>query len=293
MAPDGLCGIIAGLTAGPTRRNAQYAVINPLKKLEINRFVLRHPKVAEAHRGVRVAQITDIHFGPWIKSRHLDELVDFVNRDAPDVIALTGDYVGYNKRTIKACVESLRRLEAPTFAVLGNHDHWASTEYCVEVFAEAQIPLLSNEWVHLDLRGAMLQVVGVDDAVTRHDDVDAAFEDAHPDLFNLTLNHVPAIAWKCADAGADLILSGHTHGFQFNVPRLTNAIAERMGTELFAGPYRLNGAILYISRGLGSASWPRRYRAHPELTFFELEPSTRTELELVSSEPEATIGSGR
>ncbi len=265
-------------------------MINPLKKLEINRFILRHPKIAAEHAGLRVAQITDIHFGPWIKTRHLDELVAFVNADGPDVVALTGDYIGYNKRTMKPCAQSLGRLKGHVFAVLGNHDHWASTEYCVECFADAQIPLLSNEWLHLSINDTMLQIVGVDDEVTKHADVGAAFRDARTDLFNLTLNHVPSIAWQCADAGADFILSGHTHGFQFNVPRLTNAIAERMGTELFAGPYRLNDAILYISRGLGSASWPRRFRAHPELAFFELQPADRPELELVSSEPEATMG---
>ena len=261
-------------------------MINPLKKLEINRFVVRHPQVAPAHRGLRIAQVTDIHFGPWIKTRHLDALVEFVNDDGPDVVALTGDYIGYNHRTMKPCADSLGRLQGEVFAVLGNHDHWASTEFCEQCFSDAEIPLLSNEWVHVEVKGARLQVVGVDDAVTKHADVDRAFEDASPDMFNLTLNHVPSIAWDCADAGGHLILSGHTHGFQFNIPRLTNAIAERMGTKLFAGPYRLNDAILYISRGLGSASWPRRYRAHPELTFFELQPGEHPELELISSEPQ-------
>lgn len=264
-------------------------MINPLKKLEVNRFVLRHPKIAPEHAGVRVAQITDIHFGPWIKTRHLDQLVDFVNDDGPDIVVLTGDYIGYNKRTMQPCAESLGRLEGDVFAVLGNHDHWASTEFCTACFDAVNIPLLSNEWVHLELGGAKLQVVGVDDEVTKHADVQKAFEDASTELFSLTLNHVPSIAWECADAGADFILSGHTHGFQFNIPRLTNAIAERFGTELFAGPYRLNDAVLYISRGLGSASWPRRFRAHPELTFFELQPSDRVELELVSSSTETEI----
>ncbi len=268
-------------------------MINPIKKLEVNRFILRHPRVEEAVRGLKVAQITDIHFGPWIKTRHLDEMVEFVNEDEPDVVALTGDYVGYNKRTMKPCAESLGKLAGRVFAVLGNHDHWASTEYALEAFDAVNIPVLRNEWVHWTHRGARMQIVGVDDEVTGHADVAAAFDGADPDLFSLTLNHVPSIAWDCADAGADFILSGHTHGFQFNIPRITNLIAERMGTELFAGPYRLDNAMLYISRGLGSASWPRRFRAAPELTFFELEPGDRPELELLSSEADQGMGRRR
>lgn len=264
-------------------------MINPLKKLEVNRFVLRHPRIAASHAGLSVAQVTDIHFGPWIKTRHLEQLVEFVNADGPDIVALTGDYVGYNKRQMAPCIEVLGQLRGDVFAVAGNHDHWTSTSLMADAFEQVDIPLLSNEWVHLALNGAKIQIVGVDDAVTKNADVDTAFRDADPDLFSLTLNHVPSIAWDCADAGAHLILSGHTHGFQFNIPRVTNMIAERMGTELFAGPYRLNDAMLYISRGLGSASWPRRIRAAPELTFFELQPGDRPELELISSEPEADI----
>ena len=260
-------------------------MIDPLKKLEINRFVLRHPRVAAEHEGLSVAQVTDIHFGPWIRTPHLDKLVAFVNEQEPDVVALTGDYIGYNIKTIVPCAQSLSNLCGKRFAVLGNHDHWGGTQACEQAFADADIPLLSNESVRVELRGAPLRIVGVDDEVTKHADVQSAFEGTYDDMFNLTLNHVPSIAWQCADAGGHLILSGHTHGFQFNIPRVTNAIAERLGTKLFAGPYRLNDAILYISRGLGSASWPRRFRAHPELTFFELARGPHPELELVSSAP--------
>ncbi len=264
-------------------------MINPLKKVEVNRFVMRHPKVSESLRGFRIGQITDIHFGPWVKTRHLDEIVEFVNSLDCAVVALTGDYVGYNKRTLGPCAQSLSKLKGDVFAVLGNHDHWASTEFSEQCFREAQIPLLRNEGLHITHNDQRVQIVGVDDAVTNNADVEAAFAEIDPDLFCLTLNHVPSIAWDCSDAGANLILSGHTHGFQFNIPRVTNALAERFGTQLFAGPYRLEDAILYISRGIGSASWPRRIRATPELTFFDLQPGDRPELELVRSD-EVTMG---
>lgn len=255
-------------------------MINPLKEVEVNGFVLRHPRVDEGLRGVRVAQVTDVHMGRWVKAGHVRQLVEFVNRREPHVVALTGDYVGYSKLDLQPCMEALSHFDAPTYAVLGNHDHWASTEWSKRAFEGTGIRLLTNEHEVIEVGGGRMAVVGVDDAVTKHADVPRAFAGV-PDLFRLTLNHVPDIAWTCADAGADLILSGHTHGFQFNVPKLTNALVERFGTVLFAGPYRLNNAMLYISRGLGSASWPWRIRARPELTFFELQPGVSPELEWV------------
>lgn len=257
-------------------------MINPLKEVEVNRFILRHPKVDDDLSGFVVAQITDIHLGRWVKPRHLLQLVEYVNDEAPDLVALTGDYVGYSKNDLAPCIRTLGHLEGKVFAVLGNHDHWASTELTHEAFEEAGIPVLTNEVVTVEHNGLCIDVVGVDDEVTKHADVPGAFERCDRRRFCLTLNHVPSIAWDCADHGADLILSGHTHGFQFNIPRLTHHLAERLGTRLFAGPYRLDEAMLYISRGLGSASWPWRIRAKPELSFFTLKPGPMPELEFQS-----------
>lgn len=259
-------------------------MINPLKEVEVNRFVLRHPRVDAKLSGKSIAQVTDIHMGRWVKPRHLRQIVDYVNEDEPDIVALTGDYVGYNSDDIAPCVQTLAYLEPPTYAVLGNHDHWASTEQTKNEFDRAAIPVLTNERIVCEFGDAQMTVIGVDDHVTRNADVDRAFRDHDDQGFCLTLNHVPSVAPACAEMGAHLILSGHTHGFQFNVPGLTHKIAESFGTEYYAGPYRLGEGYLYISRGLGSASWPWRIRAKPEITFFELQPDDGVHLELISSE---------
>lgn len=258
-------------------------MINPLKEVEVNRFVLRHPRVPEGLRGLMIAQITDIHLGRWVKPTHLRGIVDYVNDSGADLVALTGDYVGYSASDIIPCVQTLSHLAAPSYAVLGNHDHWADTQQCVNAFERFKIPLLNNRSVLFDWHNTPMRIVGVDDHVTRNSDLDAAFAQHQDDTFCLTLNHVPAIAAGCAERGGDLILSGHTHGFQFNISGVTHRIAERMGTKYYAGPYRLGDSYLYISRGLGSASWPWRVRAKPEMTFFELRPSPKVHLELVSA----------
>lgn len=264
-------------------------MINPLRVVEVNRFRMVHPRVPQALEGTLIAQVTDIHMGRWVKAHHIRQIAKYVNAQKPDLVALTGDYVGYSKLDLFPCVETFQEFDAPSYGVLGNHDHWASTELSKEAFERAKIPLLTNENLEVECKGVPIALVGVDDLVTKHADVPKAFSGVDPEKFCLTLNHVPAASWDCADHGAHLILSGHTHGFQFNIPRVTNAVAERFGTKLFAGPYILKNAVLYISRGLGSASWPWRIRAQPELTFFELARGPRPELELLSSEGVQTV----
>ncbi|MBA2660985.1 MAG: metallophosphoesterase [Bradymonadaceae bacterium] len=258
-------------------------MINPLKTVEINTFIFRHPKVPRNLENFQIAQISDVHLGRWVKPRHMRQIVEFVNFQEPQLVALTGDYVGYSSRDILPCVETLSGLRHPTYAVLGNHDHWTSTEQSVNAFRELKIPVLSNESVPFSYGQGMIDLVGVDDHVTKKSDIEAAFGNVGGENFCLTLNHVPSIAPQLAVRGADLILSGHTHGFQFNIPGVTHRIARKFGTEFYAGAYRIDNSYLYINRGLGSASWPWRIRAMPELSFFRLEYGEIPRLELAET----------
>lgn len=258
-------------------------MINPLKSIEINNYRLIHPNIHPDQVGFRIAQISDVHLGRWVKPRHMQQVVEFVNGESPDLVALTGDYVGYNHRDLVPCIETLGELSSNTYAVLGNHDHWTCCDTAMEGFRRVDIPVLANRSLVVDDFMAPLEVVGIDDHVTKNSDVNQAFSNVVGDSFCLVLNHVPSIAPRLAARGADLILSGHTHGHQFNIPGITRRIAEALGVEYHVGAYCLDGTYLYINRGLGSASWPVRIGAAPELTFFELATGDEPNLELLDS----------
>lgn len=259
-------------------------MFNPLKSIEINTYRFTHPRVTDAHRGFRIAQISDVHLGRWVKPRHMQQVVDFVNASNSQLVALTGDYVGYNHRDLVPSIKTLGGLDTRAFAVLGNHDHWTCPDTAAEAFDQVGIPLLTNSSMLLEDLPAPIEIVGVDDHVTDNADIESAFESVVGQTFCLTLNHAPSIADRLADRGADLILSGHTHGHQFNIPKLTHWIAGGLGVEYHVGPYYIDGSYLYINRGLGSASWPWRIGAAPELTFFELAPGDHPRLELLNTD---------
>ena len=43
--------------------------------------------------GFTIVQISDIHIGPTIKQRYVQAIVDAVNQESPDLVAITGDVV--------------------------------------------------------------------------------------------------------------------------------------------------------------------------------------------------------
>lgn len=78
-----------------------------------------------------IANISDIHLGQWITPKHLDGVIDILNKENPDSITITGDFISYVLDDVAWDLEnSLKRLKPKdsTIAVLGNHDHWLGAE---------------------------------------------------------------------------------------------------------------------------------------------------------------------
>ncbi|MBH23658.1 MAG: hypothetical protein CMH57_04155 [Myxococcales bacterium] len=254
---------------------------NPFTQVEVNHHTFTHPRIDARTQGLRLAHLTDIHYGPWIRGPELEALVRFVNAQEVDLVVLTGDYVGHRRSDIAPCVEPMAGFNAPTFATLGNHDYKACHEETQRAFDAIGVPVLVNASTRVTTaRGHQLTVVGVDDAVTRHHDVPEAFRDADPEAhFCLTLSHMPEIAPEIAEHGGHLILSGHTHGLQFDTP-IMRRLARRIGMSLVMGAYPLDNGLLYVSQGLGSDLFPWRYRTRPEIALFELSAGPAPELTL-------------
>src|SRR5262249_58670680 len=76
--------------------------------------------------GLTIAQLSDIHHGPYTGIDYVNRCVEIVNSLKPDLIALTGDFTYGGKAYIEPCAESLRSLKAAVgvYAVLGNHDYY-------------------------------------------------------------------------------------------------------------------------------------------------------------------------
>ena len=43
----------------------------------------------------KIVNLSDLHLGQWLTAEYLEGVIDIVNRQEPDMVALTGDYVSY------------------------------------------------------------------------------------------------------------------------------------------------------------------------------------------------------
>jgi predicted MPP superfamily phosphohydrolase len=214
------------------------------------------PGLDPAHDGVRIAHLSDIHVGNLTPETHVRAAVELATGAGADVIALTGDYVCWRKHEIGMLREQLAGLSAArVVATLGNHDYFTSGSGVTRVLAGHGYDVLRNRHTTVTLRGAPLHLVGIDDPVTRHHDLDEAFDGVPERGTRVVLCHCPEQAPGLAERGADLVLSGHTHGGQIYVHGLTDRIITRMGKRYRRGFYQ-DGELgkrtqLYVTPGVG------------------------------------------
>ena len=232
-----------------------------------------------AHDGLVVAQLSDIHVGGGVPDGRVISAVRTVNELKPDLVVLTGDFVTTRADPVRRVPELLEPLEAPTVAVLGNHDHWTSAGDIRAGLERIDVPVLQNRNTTTRLKGADFSLIGIDDSTSRHDDVQDAFKGAQAGS-RLVLTHTPACAAKLPPSEDLLCLSGHTHGGQMDFGGLTRSLFRGSGHPWYRGAYSVQGNQLYVNRGLGWGAGTRmpRFRADPEVTLFTLrrrEPDAR------------------
>jgi len=235
------------------------------------------PRLDAAFEGYRIAQISDIHADGWMTPGRVLSLVNLVNAEAPDLVAVTGDFATYSRfrsliRHASRLVAPLRRLQATdgVVAVLGNHDHKTDARTVRRVLAASGVIELHNAVLTLRRGGESLYLCGVDDLKEGAPRLDLALERLSEEGAAVLLAHEPDFADESVATGRfDLQLSGHSHGGQVGVPLLRYPFLPKLSRKYPTGLYRVGDMFLYTNRGLGAH--PRfRFNCRPEITVFTL-----------------------
>lgn len=238
--------------------------------------------------------IADPHLKPG-NIGNVRKVIQRINELNPSIVLIGGDFL-FGEEEDLSSQEIWSEIDAPVYAVLGNHDYHAgidatsaiaksiavsrtdrdprtydmsslfdettnlaSAAALEEVLEAHGVVVLRNEYVILDLSGIPLLLIGVDDGWAGMADPPAV---PATDAFSIYMIHEP----ECrADWDADLILSGHTHGGQFGGTALQ--FINDAGILELSGYVRDNHIPVFITRGVGTSNlpWDLRIGATPEI----------------------------
>ncbi len=233
---------------------------------------LELPGLPSPWDGFTIAQVSDVHAGPYMGRERMRRVRDLVMALPAEMVVFTGDQMDRRPADAEEFSSGFEGIEAPlgVYGVLGNHDHYIDPALSVAALDESGIRPLVNDLVTLHRGGSSLHIVGVED-LTASGESAPQFDllEQTGEGFRLCLCHQPGGWNQAREAGADLTLSGHTHGGQIALPSRRVNVA-RLHSPYIAGPYREEGALLYVSRGIGVGAVPVRLGSPPEIDLLVL-----------------------
>lgn len=232
---------------------------------------IRLAKLPAELDGLKLVQISDLHASSLFQAPWVRAVVDKANALDPDLIMMTGDLVDGKLAQRTADVAPLRDLKARhgVFAVTGNHEYYADHAEWMDAFDKLGLRMLLNEHTVIGKNGTAVVLAGITDSAASRfakpvPDVQNALAGAPENTVTILMAHRPGHAGAAAEAGADLQLSGHTHGGQMPGIRF---LARRFNSGFVSGVYRIDDMKLYVSNGTGLwGGFPIRIGTPSEIT---------------------------
>lgn len=260
--------------------------------VEIHRRKMPLRNLDPALAGLRIVQISDLHYSPVVWQRYLVQYLRWVNDLKPDLVVVTGDLITGGYRFAHRIATILSHLHAThgVICTFGNHDYSIygkngspegkrRASFLEKCLQDRGLIVLRNDVFELKANGAKspLVIVGLDDEWSGHIDPDRAFAHVSADQPIICLNHNPVNAKELLKYPWQWMLAGHTHGRQVATSRIGKALYPKRFRHYTRGYYCVEGRHLYVNKGL---SYGQRIMdwCRPEVTVFKTSVENTSEL---------------
>lgn len=270
-----------------------FGILSGAHDYRIHRVKVPIADLPKQFEGIRIGQLSDIHSGSFFDKKAVIGGVEMLQNEKPDMVFFTGDLVNNVAEEVKDYVPIFGKIKAPlgVYSTLGNHDYGDYVAWESEAAKQANLrdlkaahkemgwDLLMNENRIIKEGGEQLAILGVENwgnrgrfpKYGRLGEAHAGTEEA---ATKVLLSHDPS-HWdgqvRPEYQDIDLMLAGHTHGFQFGVEwgPIKWSPAQYMYPQ-WAGLYTEGKQNLYVNRGFGYLGYPGRIGILPEVTVLEL-----------------------
>lgn len=247
-------------------------------RLTVEHTTINLPDWHGEHSGIKIALLSDLHVGaPHMSVEKLRRVVESTNAERPDLIVILGDLVihgvvGGRFVAPEATAAELQRLSAPlgVYTVLGNHDWWYDGERVTRALNGVGLAVLENDVVRLEREGKSFWLVGLADMWTRKPDIAGALKKIGDNNPVVAITHNPDLFPEVPER-IGLLLAGHTHGGQVNLPLIGRPVVPSRYGQRYAFGHVIEGRRhLYVTGGIGTSILPVRFRVPPEIVILTI-----------------------
>lgn len=227
--------------------------------------------------------VSDVHYGSVQNTQLVKDNILKMNNLKPDIVVLGGDIVDERttKEDMQEIFEELGKINSTygTYYIFGNHDR---QPYAIDY--ENGNRTFTDSDLNQTIEKNKIKILN-DNKITINNDIvlvgrsDAEWEDTidridvneilnESDLskYIVVLDHQPVESKENAQEGADLQLSGHTHGGQVFPYGMIYDLSGRLNY----GEYEIKDMKQIVSSGLTGWGWPMRNEAKCEYVLINI-----------------------
>lgn len=201
----------------------------------------------------------------------------FGNHDYASFISINcqGDYDVIEPPTTSSLSRAFSRLKSTITLTKKTTDQAKKTPLHVDLLSllkETPFQVLHNTSTLLSIKGTKLNVCGLGEYSMGKLDAKEAFLNYNDNFPGVILLHNPDGVPALKSHPGDIILSGHTHGGQVNLPWMWKKFTTLENMHFKRGLIKCDDKWLYVNRGLHSVL-PFRWFAPPEILSLTLVPA--------------------
>lgn len=245
--------------------------------IAIERMTFGITNLPERLEGLKVCHLSDFHLTGHIDIGYYKKIVQEVNAFGPDFVFITGDLIDEAK-----CLDWLGEVFGEfqsrhgVFYVLGNHDKRIPDETMLRKrLDELGLISVNGRWHTIEVNDATILIAGNElpwyrgaENLQDYQEPDVSKGAALP--LKILLSHSPDQLVWAKPLGFDLMLAGHTHGGQIQIPIVGPIVApSRFGIKYASGTFMIDSMLMHVSRGIAGDECIR-INCKPEVGFFTL-----------------------
>lgn len=251
--------------------------------LKVKEYNLVNESIPTSFDGFSIVQFSDLELGSTFNINNLDELVKKINDLKPDIVVFTGDITkGYNNSLNeddkKVLIEKFNEIDAliGKYSIKGDDDNMSNLYD--EVMNNSGFKDLTNSYELIYYKGLTpIVIYGLDSLLTGHPDYESTFsypsEEENTEYmatYRILLAHEPDTALNIEPYNISLMLSGHSHNSELNIPFLKNYYFIKGASSYYDDYYKLGNTELFISSGLGTSKFKVRLFNKPSISVYRL-----------------------
>ena len=253
-----------------------YARFIEPKFLLTNEIKITSEKIDDTFHGLKILHFSDLHYGMTVDFKYMERLVNEINILKPDIVLFTGDLIedGYKlkKEEKEKLIKYLNDINSTygKYAIIGNHDYF--NEDFTDIITSSNFTYLNNNYDIIYKEDNSILIYGVDDAIYSTPVYDLLNDEELKNTdYKIIMVHEPDIVENIAyNYDVDLIVAGHSHNKQVNIPFIKAFWLPYMGQKYYDSYYNINNTDIYISNGIGTSTLKFRMFSVPSINFYRI-----------------------